>query len=348
MNTKSKILTISVTKAGLSICSPARGEVLKMVFEQGLLQNMDIVDLPKLTVQVAGFVKQHELKPAEMIMVIDSDICFVQKFEHATDEAMSIQIQKFIDCVPISHPSYKLFQIKNEYHLVVINRRLYESIRQAFSECGFNVTAVVPEITLSPLGVASELDSASCRLLENQMEIIRQNSFISPIVKDASASWVNNNAKIAALFAILGVVVSLVGLGILVWQVKSTRQLALVKAKNRAERMTAIEIPIPSPTPTPIPDVTPDQLTMKVFNASKVTGTAGKLVKTLIGSDFAQTLAGDAPLSFSTNVVFSPKVTTEIKTNIIKIVSEMHTIPTVTVNSQTQFDIIITLGKIAP
>lgn len=342
MSTKSNILTLSVTKTGISVCSSAKNEVLQMPFDTGTLVNMEIVDLPKLSTKISAFVNQHQIKPSEVVMIIDSDVCFVKEI------VAENEVQEFLDCVPVSSPSYKLFQVGNARLLIVINRRFYEAIRQAFESIGFNVTAVVPEAILSPLGVATALDNNSCLILTKNMAFIRQNSFIFPPVVDLSPSWVKKHGKLAVLFSVMGICLALGAIGFVFWQIQNSRLQAVARARVRAATMSKAAVPVPSPTPSPTPEILASQLTIKVFNASTIKGAAAKMSLELASNGFAKAEVGDAPVSGTTAVVFSPRVPLDLRTQIIETVDKLHLKPSTIENSQSQFDVVITLGKIAP
>ena len=348
MNIKSDILTLSVTKTGLSVCLPAKGDVVEMAFDPNILVNMEIVDLPKLSAKVAAFVAQYQIKPTEVVMIIDADICFVKKIESQQDEQISKEVQEFLDCVPISSPSYKLFKVGNESTLIVINRRLYEYIRQAFGAAGFNVTAVVPETILLPLGVATDLNVNSCSIMTKNMSFVRQNSFVFPPTIDKSPSWVKRHGKLAALFSILGIVTALLVVGFVIWQIQSSKAQAVARAQARAATIARVAVPTPSPIPSSIPQIDISQLTLKVFNASTIRGAAGKIALQLANSGYAKAEVGDAPESQTTSVVVSPKVSQIIRDQVLELVTKSHTKPTISENTQAQFDIIITLGKSTP
>lgn len=348
MSTKSNILTLSVTKTGISVCSSAKNEVLQMPFDTGTLVNMEIVDLPKLSTKISAFINQHQIKPSEVVMIIDSDICFVKEIVAENENQIAEKVQEFLDCVPVSSPSYKLFQVGNARLLIVINRRFYEAIRQAFESIGFNVTAVVPEAILSPLGVATALDNNSCLILTKNMAFIRQNSFIFPPVVDLSPSWVKKHGKLAVLFSVMGICLALGAIGFVFWQIQNSRLQAVARARARAATMSKAAVPVPSPTPSPTPEILASQLTIKVFNASTIKGAAAKMSLELASNGFAKAEVGDAPVSGTTAVVFSPRVPLDLRTQIIETVDKLHFKPSTIENSQSQFDVVITLGKITP
>ena len=112
------------------------------------------------------------------MIILSAEVYFDREIVGTTDAEISAIAQTFIDSVPLVNPSSKLFKLKDKYKMVVINRRLYESIRSAFEAVGFVVTAVVPELVLGEVGVGGDLDANSCRVILKKMDYILENSFI--------------------------------------------------------------------------------------------------------------------------------------------------------------------------
>ena len=89
--------------------------------------------------------------------------------------------QNFIDSVPLASVSSKVFHVKNAEILVVINRSLYEVMKDALESLNFTVDAVVPGRILGEVGIKEEISAASCQLIPKKEAYFRENSFLSDL-----------------------------------------------------------------------------------------------------------------------------------------------------------------------
>lgn len=169
---------VEVRRQGLKVCGTNVVDVAQMPFAEGVVKDLDVADQVKLATQVKEFVTASQIKPTPLVIILSSEVYFDREITGTTDSEVSAQGQTFVDSVPLVNPSSKLFKLKDKYRMVVINRRLYESIRSAFEAAGFLVTAVVPELVLGEAGVAGDFDANACRVILKKMDYILENSFI--------------------------------------------------------------------------------------------------------------------------------------------------------------------------
>ena len=179
---------VEVRRQGLKVCGTNVVGVAQMPFAEGVVKDLDVVDQVKLATQVKEFVTASQIKPTPLVIILSSEVYFDREMTGTSDSEISAQGQSFVDSVPLVNPSSKLFKLKDKYRMVVINRRLYESIRSAFEAVGFPVTAVVPELVLGEAGVAGDFDANACRVILKKMDYVLENSFIGgaqPVEKKA-------------------------------------------------------------------------------------------------------------------------------------------------------------------
>ena len=169
---------VEVKRQGLKVCGTNVVGVAQMLFPEGVVKDLDVTDQVKLATQVKEFVATSQIKPTPLVIILSSEVYFDREIIGTNDVEVSTQGQTFVDSVPLVNPSSKLFKLKDKYRMVVINRRLYESIRSAFEAIGFPVTAVVPELVLGEAGVTGDLDANACRVILKKMDYILENSFI--------------------------------------------------------------------------------------------------------------------------------------------------------------------------
>ena len=334
---------ISVSRAGLSVCGTQINGLLKMPFDAGVVKDLNVTGLTELAAQIKTFVESNKIPASDLVVVLDAETYFEKQLTGETDDQLAGEVQEFVDSVPLASPSSKIFKVGDKYHAVVINRRLYESVRAAFAALGFAVKAVVPELVLGPVGVAGTFDANACRLILKKMAYVTENSFVGVTHAGADDSWVNQNRKTATLLAAGAILISVLGVGLVVWQTVAARQTAVARARARTAKIVQA---LPSPIPTPAAATTSAKLadlTVRVVNASGITGEAQRVKEALTRAGFSNIGVGTAAVAEKTLTVFSPRVSQEDRRRVLAVVGG-----TSQENTQAQFDVLITLGKVTP
>lgn len=339
---------ISVSRAGLSVCGTQISGVVKMPFGPAVVKDLNVINLAELAAQIKALVETSKIPPSDLVVVLDAETYFEKQLTAETDEKLAGKVQEFVDSVPLASPSSKIFKVGDKYHAVVINRRLYESVRTAFEALGFAVKAVVPELVLGPVGVGRTFDANACRLILKKMAYVTENSFVGVYHAEMDDSWISQNKKTAVRLAVGAILVAAVGVSLVVWQTVAARQAAVARAKARSVRMAQQVLPSPVPTPTPVAvpataSAKLADLTVRVVNASGVAGEAQKVKEALGRLGFSNIEIGTAVAREKTLTVFSSRVSQEDRKRVLAVVGG-----TSQENTQTQFDVLITLGKVTP
>ncbi|MDZ7587478.1 MAG: hypothetical protein U0946_07020, partial [Patescibacteria group bacterium] len=207
---------VSVSRAGLSVCGAGIDGLLKMPFGAEVVKDLNVVGLAELAAQIKALVETNKIVPTDLVVVLDGETYFEKQLAGITDDQMAAEVQEFVDSVPLASPSSKIFKVGDKYHVVVINRRLYESARAAFEALGFAVKAVVPELVLGSVGVGSTFDAGACQLILKKMAYVMENSFVGVTHVERDDSWVNKNKKTAVTLAVVAILVAVVGVGLIV------------------------------------------------------------------------------------------------------------------------------------
>ena len=336
---------ISVSRAGLSVCGTQISGVVKMPFGPAVVKDLNVINLAELAAQIKALVETSKISPSDLVVILDAETYFEKQLTGETDEKLAGEVQEFVDSVPLASPSSKIFRVGDKYHVVVINRRLYESVRTAFEVLGFAVKAVVPEMVLGSVGVGSVFDANACRLILKKMAYVMENSFVGVTRVERDDTWVNKNKKTAVALAVGAILVAVLGVGLVTWQTIQARQAAVARAKVRLARTAQVA---PSPVPTPIASATASakfsDLSVRIMNASGVTGEAQKVKEILVRIGFSSDIeVGTLAMADRTLTVFSLRVSQEDRKKVMAIVGGSSQ-----ENTQTQFDVLITLGKNTP
>lgn len=177
MAKKTSPIVVNVNRNRLLICGTQVPAVVEVSLTSDMVSDLTVVDQAKLEAAVAGLIQQNKLTPAPAIVILASDICFEQDIARLKESDLQIQIQKFLDTVPLTSVSSKVFETDTGYRVVAISRDFYEVVRTAFEKLGFTVQVVVPGYVLGAVGVGDKFDLQACQLVIRNLDTISQHGF---------------------------------------------------------------------------------------------------------------------------------------------------------------------------
>ncbi len=324
---------VSVTREGIVVCGTAIPNLLRMPFPPNVLKDLHVVDLPTLTAQVRTFVETNHIKPSDLVVILNADVYFEKVLGEAMNTEISQQVQDFVDSVPLSNPSSKVFKVAGKYHAVVINRRLYESVRAAFEAMGFWVVAVVPELVLGQVGVGPKFDANACRLILRKMDFVKENSYVGQ--ETGEVNLVNKNKGLALGLSVGSILMALAVIGVISWQVTQTKQQAIARLKTRAAEKITV-----SPTPT---------LALAVYSKYRV------LLLNVPASVSAQielfgfsNITEGASTASASEIIFLPSLPSGVREGLANIIKNFHPGTIVREDPVSQYDIQVTLSQTTP
>lgn len=339
-------IVVTVSRGGLVLCGGSISNILKLPFPPNILKDLNVSDLPTLSSQVKAFVEQNRLKPSDIVMVLNQDVYFEKIMGETMSVEMAQRVQDFLDAVPLSNPSSKVFKVNGKYHAVVINRHLYDSVRLAFESVGFKVKAVVPEIILGQVGVGPKFDAAACRLVLHKMDFIQENSYVSPTPEPDGASIINSNKKLSIGLSVGAIVLALAVTGIFAWQTVQTRNTAIAKIKAKAASESARKAQI-TPIPTISATVLPQELKVKIVSSSGATQAASiKSDLQILGFTLIENSTDSAATKPS--VSFSKKVAETIRVQVVNLIKKTYPEVVIGETSEAKYDLIVILPISTP
>ncbi|MDP1743578.1 MAG: LytR C-terminal domain-containing protein [Candidatus Amesbacteria bacterium] len=337
---------VSVSRKGLALCGPGITGIIKMPFSESVIKDLDVVGFTQLSDLLKNFVDVNKISICELVMVLNSDTYFEKELVGRDDKELAENVQSFVDNVPLANPSSRIFKIGEKYSVVVINRNLYESLRAIFESMGFKVKAVVPELILGNVGVAgSDFDLNACKLILKSKDFILSNSFVGPALAKENDNWINHNKKKALILAITGIAIAISGVGLIIWQTVSSRNQAIAKSKARSAKMAIVEpTPIPTPTPAPVAALINWALySVEILNGSGVPGEASKIETMIRKAGFTNVTIGNTTKISKSIMIVRPGLPQEVRIKLTEILGPITQIE----NSGAQFDVLITVGKVA-
>lgn len=339
---------IYIDRDKLSFCDIKTSSLLVFNYPPSTVKDLEIINHDELSKQLLTFIEQHQIAPTDLIFILSPNVAFEKDLSHLSEDERQNQTHIFLDVIPFSSVSSRLFHIGTDYKLVAINRDLYESIKTAFEFAGFSVTAVVPNFVLGSIGVKDGFNFEACRVIVKRPDFITENSFLT---KDEDQTLVIKQRHFlqehSTLFALLSL--SFVAFAAIT-AVITLRQPTPKPHTNLILTGRPSITPIQEPTATPIPQATSSaQFTIQVANGSGVVGLAGQVEKELTTLGFTNIKTGNAPVSSQrTLVVYSSRVPQSIRDQINTVLGKTFAELSPQEVSDAEFDISITTGKVSP
>lgn len=340
---------VNVTRDKLVMCTPASPDPLVFTFTPGMIGDMEVTGRVELESGLKTFLSDHKLKPTSLVIILASSIYFEKDYP-GPNIPSSADMEDFIDTIPFAVTSSKLFRSGSGFKQIVINRELYESLKKAFEDLGFKVSAVVPAFVLGPTDEHQEVTAETCRIIYKKMDQITANSFLS--LKDNAASLHRKEQVFLEKHKLAVVLATLLVLVFAAIMIPIT--LKPIFQKRPRVQTPIIVKPAPTTVPTPTVDLpsTPSSdllasLTVQVLNASGRAGQAASLSAYLRSSGLTQIQTGNTvQIADSTSLVMSPKTASQASEFVTGLVQDLYPEVSISTDLKALFDITITLGRI--
>ncbi len=309
-------LAISLLRNKLVFCSSSSPSPVSLDFLATTVRDLEVVNQAELNAQIKAFISNHQIKPGPAVIVLAGDVYFEKNLTEVPPTDRSTEIQNFIDTVPLASVSSKVFKSGTQELLVVINRDLFDSLREALELAGFSVIAAVPELALGKIGPVQNITSESCRLILKKIDFLLENSFLA----DSDSTGLQQKEqrflkKHQTMFVIL-FFITMLACGVIIYFITKR------PAQNITTQPTVPVMTI-TPTLTPSPTQTADLagLSIEIRNASGVSGAASLLEKNLKTLNPALIKTGNSSVaSGKTLIVFSPIVSSPARELVLQTV----------------------------
>lgn len=326
----------------ITICSLSSVQPLELKFSDASIKDLEIVNQGELENQIKAFTVARQLHPGELIFILTNKIVFEKDLSKIPQAERSAQILAFLDSVPFSSISHKIFRVQNIEKLIVINRNLFDGLKKAFAAVGFSVSAVVPGVMLGDIGAQESTTAESCRVISKKTDFIRANSFLSAESNDfhqKETKFLKKYQLLIVMFFVLAVTSAVFA--------------AFYTLRRPPLRSKSIPILTPKPTarsplrPTEVPqgevgEASPSAMTVQILNSSGTTGLAAKTQKLLEPLGYTNITVGNSTSSSSQSfILFSTRVSPILRQSLLQLLQ----ITSARDNPAPQFDVIVTLGS---
>lgn len=336
---------VNVSRTGLSICSSNSPAPATLNFPPTAIKDLEVINQTEINNLVKTLLASHQVKPTSLVLILSSQVYFQKSLHEVPETKRAEETQTFLDSVPLSSLSYKAFRVQNKEYLIVINRNLYESLKQAFSALGFSIAAVVPEIVFGDN--PTQFSAETCRLVFKKMDFLLQNSFLQD--NEPYHNFQRKEQAFLKKYQTLLIILCTAAIGFAGFMVYIRYQQA-TKPPVRSPRTKPTSMVRPTVAPTIIPVASPSAvlltLTAQVLNASGTPGAATKLVTKYQSLGLVSVKVGNSTQSTASTVGFSTKVSSTAREYIIKATQEVYpTLRLQEVPVSGGFDIVIIVGK---
>jgi hypothetical protein len=349
MKTRSLPIVVDVARDGLRLCTSEHPEPLVLKFSSDLVSNLEIVNPGGLSAAIKQFVESNKLKPGNAVFILSETVYFEKNYP---GPAFPVQkdMEEFIDSIPLSATSSKVFHLGNEFKQIVINRDFYESLRRGFEELGFKVTAIVPWFAMGPAAPA-EFTADTCRVIYKKMDQIISDSIIGASDEDETLhqkeqAYLERHKDFVVVLSLVFIIFAGV--------------VAFITIRRPAQRIVTItptvsnrERPTPSPVieePVSVPIATPSAallkaLNVQVLNGSGVSGQAASLSALLKKNGFAKVQTGNsAKRVVNTTITATPYAATAAGEFVTQLVSSLYSEPVFVEDAKSEFDFSILIS----
>lgn len=190
--------------------------VLSFPFEETVINAMDVLSPVELDTQIKAFVEQNGISPANIMVILSSNVIFEKDIEIKDLESKDQEIETFSDNVPFENVYIQSLPIATGIHVIAANRDLCDSIRNSFSKLGFGIDSFVPYIALGLQVNIGVLDLETSKQIIKNLDSMRHyafpiekisNSATAHVAQDMGSKPRNFNIKLYAMIGILGVLI---------------------------------------------------------------------------------------------------------------------------------------------
>lgn len=336
------------------------GEVFSIQLDNTVLHEMEIVDPDKLHKILAAVVENKKLSPGSIIMIMASSIFFT--FELSNDPTISVaeQLTDFAQHSPFTSVFTKDISIGKEKYGICLNRELYENLLSSFSKLDFTFETLVPDLLVKAElagGFTAEFGNTIIKMkkkLEQQdlLEPDKKRSAISSLKIEKEGGSKKRTFMLGSVFLLLIFTLVFMYLRMqkqneVLFTPPPAPQSASVPEDTEPEEIASsqassaaelVEVLSASASADP---VLLQQQTVMVSNASSTSGLASTVAEELeeLGFLDVQSENYTGVTITEPQMLINQEVPPEVRTYLLKSLTEKGIEPEINIVSDTQYDI---------
>lgn len=316
---------------------------LHLEFPVAVVKDADIANPSQYEKLVEEFLTANNIKKQKAILVLSEEIVF-QKIIPFTDQKMlDEESTRFSEMIPVERENLreKTLQVDSNIHLFALNKWLIEKLIEILKKQGWEITAAVP-LTLFTEEKALNADIIK-KLIVNK-QLIKRADCLTDVSSPLSYRTPSNKKNITILLILILVIIF--AAGALFFRNYFISKNKLKQDTTKASPVNVATESAESKVATETATLSKDQLNVTVLNGTSIAGEAAKVKDLLIELGLSQIETGNAEgaAAKETVAVFSSKVATELRQEIISVLEENFASVSAQVSDLEDSDILITTG----
>jgi hypothetical protein len=175
-----KLGVIYLSRDRFDFYTPDVPNVLSYYFPKELVSDLEVKNKEELDIQIQGFMHRNKLITSNLILVLSEHVCFMKDIPSNPAVSYEIEMGNFSAQVPFEHPTAKLYLLEKSARVVVTNRDLFETIRDAFNRQSMYVLMVIPAFVVNnPVHFVHGLDRDTGKEIITKMESYRVHDMLA-------------------------------------------------------------------------------------------------------------------------------------------------------------------------
>lgn len=137
------VLVIWVSRSSLEIMGGKIEEPERMVFGEGVIANLEVVNRDAVYAQIKEWTQKRALKEMQIVWIFGQDVFFervVPVHEKEQDEA---EIVRFLELLPFEEVDSRVYVTSESRRVVAVNRKLYKTLKTGFALQGYQTKAEI-------------------------------------------------------------------------------------------------------------------------------------------------------------------------------------------------------------
>lgn len=325
---KSKLL-LYVNRQKLIFASTNFPNPFTLEFPANTAKDLEIIDTDYFGTILINFLKLHNILPSEAILILSPEVYFHKSLILSVDSGeKQKQIESFTDFIPFKNLYVKDYFLKNQNHLIAINKFFYEPILRSLKDNGFIITSIIPEVILDLFDIKlADFLPKDVKDIYSQNKSFKDYSMLPVLdIQKISTTQVvkfKEDKTKTIILVVIFVILLLVFISLKLFLPKFFSPPKPV-AKKIVATPTAKLVPSFTPTPT-INYLKQEDLKIKIVNSSGVSNQATKIKQSLNPLEYKQIDTASAPVitANKNQISFSSNVSPDFKLKIIQELEEL-------------------------
>lgn len=337
---------VYIDRDKISLCSSTHLAPLVFKFTPSMIADLEITNSDELNIGLRQFIEQNKIKPEPIVLIVSKFVYFEKNYTGVNSPSQE-EVDNFIQSVPFSATSSKVFKVISGYKQVVLNRDFYEVFKQTFNDLGFTVMAIVPGFALGQ-AANNSFSEETCRVIYKKLDQIIADSIIG--ASDTKSFQQQEQAileknKVVITISILLILIAC-GAAIYYFVIRRPPPRRLVS--NIVREVVPIPGPTMSPPSTPSSELL-KTLSIQITNSSGINGLGSSLSAQLKSYGFTNIqLQNSNKIIESTLIETSNYASTVAGEYIGNFIDIRFPVTSVVINSKAKFDLKFELGKNTP